>query len=396
MGSTIDRYIFREMLAPFFLGLGVFTFVLLIARILKLVELVVNRGVPPSQILKLFSYILPAFLEVTVPMALLLAILVALGRLSADSEIVALRANGFSLYQLARPVLVFALLALAATLALSSWVRPWGNRLLKSALYDIAKTRAAVGLRERVFNADFPGLVIYVDRIDGAGSDLRGVLISDTRDPNQHNTVFARRGILLNDEQSHTVTLRLVDGRIETTVPGEEQFNETGFAIYDINLDLAAALAESGSRQRDPKEMTLAELREAIALKQRRGEPAYREAVEVQRKLSVPFACLVFAGLGIPLGIRSARSARSRGFPLSIALIFLYYVLLTVGESLAERGRIPAAVGLWTPNALFGAGAAYLFLAAAQEKAPLALATIESRLANLRARVQSRFTPSVG
>ncbi len=394
MGDTIDRYIFREMVAPFFLGLGVFTLVLLIARILKLVELVVNRGVPLRQILKLFSYILPAFLEVTVPMALLLAILVALGRLSADSEIVALKANGFSLYQLARPVLAFALLALGGTLALSLYVRPWGNRLLKSALYDIAKTRASVGVREKVFNADFPGLVLYVDRIDGAGSELHGVLISDTRDPNQHNTVFARRGMLLNDEQRRTVTLRLMNGYIETTVPGEEQFNQTGFAIYDINLDMAAALEGGSSRQRDPKEMTLAELRQTVAQKLSTGEPPYREAVELQRKFSVPFACLVFAAIGIPLGIQSARSARSRGFSLSIALIFLYYVLLTIGESLAERGRIPAAAGLWAPNALFGAGAVYLFLAAARERT--LLMAIEGRLANLRARIQSRCTPSVG
>src|SRR6185295_18899084 len=97
MRRTIDRYIFKEILVPFFLGLGIFTFILLIARILKMVELVVNRGVPAWQIIKLFSCILPAFLEVTVPMALLLSILVAFGRLSADSEIVALKTCGVSL-----------------------------------------------------------------------------------------------------------------------------------------------------------------------------------------------------------------------------------------------------------------------------------------------------------
>src|ERR1700687_2618651 len=105
---TINRYILREISVPFALGLAVFTLILLIARILKLVEMVVNRGVPLLEVLKLFSYILPAFLEVTVPMALLLAVIVAFGRLSSDSEIVALKTSGVSLYQLTRPVAVFA------------------------------------------------------------------------------------------------------------------------------------------------------------------------------------------------------------------------------------------------------------------------------------------------
>ena len=102
MGRILYRYTLREMLAPFALGLTIFTFVLLLARLLRLIELVVNRGLPATQVSQLFLYLLPAFLEVTVPMAMLLAILVAFGRLSADSEITALRSSGVSLLQLTR------------------------------------------------------------------------------------------------------------------------------------------------------------------------------------------------------------------------------------------------------------------------------------------------------
>src|SRR5262252_8667877 len=138
MGKILHRYIFREVLTPFSLGLGVFTFVLLIARLLKLIELVVNRGLPVGQILRLLAYLMPAFLELTVPMAMLLAILIAFGRLSADSEMTAMRSSGLSLYQLVPPVAVFVALTTLATAALSIWVRPWGNRSLRDALFDIA------------------------------------------------------------------------------------------------------------------------------------------------------------------------------------------------------------------------------------------------------------------
>src|SRR5262245_57781188 len=112
MGKILHRYIFREVVTPFLLGLGIFTFVLLIARLLKLIEMVVNRGLPATQILELLGYLLPAFLEVTVPMAMLLAILIAFGRLSADSEMVAMRSSGLSIYQLAPPVALFVLLTM--------------------------------------------------------------------------------------------------------------------------------------------------------------------------------------------------------------------------------------------------------------------------------------------
>src|SRR4051794_38820605 len=131
MGPTLRRYFLREVTVPFLFGIGIFTFILLIARMLKLVELVVNRGVSILEIGKLFAYILPTFLEVTVPMALLLAVLLGVGRLSADSEIVALRTSGISLYQMMRPVAWFAVCVYVLNLFLAVYARPWANTQLK-------------------------------------------------------------------------------------------------------------------------------------------------------------------------------------------------------------------------------------------------------------------------
>lgn len=389
--KTLNRYIFRELLVPFFLGLGVFTFILLIARILKLVEMVVNRGVPAWEIFKLFSYILPAFLEVTVPMALLLAILVGFGRMSSDSEIVAMKACGLSLYQLAKPVVIFTLLVWVVSLGLAVWVRPWGNSLLRTGLYGIAKSRASVGLRERVFNSDFPNLVIYVDEILPPGNSFRGVLISDQRDPSQPMTAFARNGMLVSNEDTSTLTLRLLDGQIEQTKLGSKNFNQTDFAVYDFNLDWASALAGLKPEAKDAKEMIVSELRQMIAEKDARGETSFVEQVELHRKFSIPFACLVFAAVGVPLGLQSTRSARSRGFSVSLVLILAYYILMSLGEKTGERGILPPALALWLPNLVFGGLGAYLFSAAARERPAFSFEPIEQMYLALRTRIAARF-----
>jgi lipopolysaccharide export system permease protein len=365
--KILDRYILRELIVPFVLGIAVFTSILLIVRILKLVEMVVNRGVPLAQILKLFSYILPAFLEVTVPMALLLAILVAFGRLSSDSEIIALRAAGVGLSRLLIPVAGFSLAIAALTLGLSMYARPWGNSMLRTGLYDIIRTRAVAGIKSKVFNDEFNGLVIYVDQIQSATDELEGVLISDTREPSMHNTVYAETGRLFSNEDHRTLTLRLENGGIYSAGNAGRDYQDTRFATYDITLDLDTTIAQLRNRTKDASEMTLAELRDAIAAKAAQHDAAFVERVEVQRKFSIPFGCLVFAALGVPLGIQPSRSVHSRGFTMSLVLIFVYYLLLTFGQNLGERGALPPPIAVWLPNAVLAAVAAYLLARAVRE-----------------------------
>jgi lipopolysaccharide export system permease protein len=391
MGPTLRRYLLREVAVPFLLGIGVFTFILLTARMLKLVELVVNRGVPPAEIARLFAYILPTFLEVTVPMALLLAVLLAFGRLSADSEIVALKTSGISLYQMIVPVMGFTLAVYALSMLVAVYARPWGNGKLKESLYEIAKTRASAGLRERVFNDDFAGLVIYVEEVRPPGDQLGGVLIADSREPHQRNTVLAKRGFLVSSEETRTVTLRLLDGTIHTFMPGERGYQKTDFTVYDVTLNVAVALARFSRQEKDAQEMTLGELRTAIAVKTAAGRSAATELVELHRKFSLPFACLVFGLVAVPLGLQPVRAVKSRGFTVSLALIFLYYLLLTAGEALAEKGAVAPVLGLWLPNAVFAALGALLFATAARESSYST--RIGERLALLRPRREVASSP---
>jgi lipopolysaccharide export system permease protein len=381
MRKILHRYLFREILVPFALGLGIFTFVLLLARLLKLVELVVNRGVPAAQVVQIFLLLLPAFLEVTVPMAMLLAILVAFGRLSADTEITAMRSSGVSLYQLIPPVATFVVLVTIATGALSCWARPWANRALRTAMWDIARSRATAGLKPQIFNDDFPGLIIYAEQIDTNADRLERVLIADDRDPQQQNTVFAREGTMISDVERETITLRLLNGTIHTNDAAANASYQTAFESYDVNLDLRAAVADVREHAGDdPKELTIGQLRDTIATKEADGQPVRSELVEYHRKFSIPFACIVFGLVAMPLGVQPARAVRSRGFAVSLVIIFAYYILLSTGQGFAEQGRIAPALGLWLPNAVLGTLGLALFRRAGREQ-PLVGAGWLERLA---------------
>jgi lipopolysaccharide export system permease protein len=393
--TILHRYVFREIVVPFAFGLSLFTFILLIARLLKLIELVVTRGVPVLNILRLLSYIMPAFLEVTVPMAMLLAILVAFGRLSADSEMVALRSSGLSLYQLVPPVAIFVALSTAATAALSIHARPWGNRSLRSALFDIARSRASAGIKPAVFNDDFPGLVIYAETIDAVHDRLRHVLIADERDSTQQNTIFARDGIMVSDPDTQAVTLRLRDGFIHTTDGQAKTEYQTHFQSYDVNLDLRQMLADSREKEIDPKELTLGQLRRAMAAKAAAGRSYVPELVEYHRKFAIPFACVVFGLVAVPLGVQPVRAARARGFTMSLAMIFVYYVLLSVGQALAEEAVLPPMVGLWIPNVVFAALGVYLFFQAGRERTVMQLERLQAFVGAVRDRFFTRLGAEV-
>lgn len=388
--KIIHRYFFRELTVPFALGLSLFTVVLLIARLIKLIELVVSRGLPAGNVLRLFLYIMPAFLEVTVPMAMLLAILIAFGRLSADSELVALRGSGLSLYQLMPSVVIFTLLATLATGTVSLYARPWGNRSLRTALYDIARTRATAVIRPQVFNDEFPGLVIYAETIDPTTDELHRVLISDERDED-HNRIFARNATMISDPEAQTVTLRLRDGVVLSVDPRSSAEYETHFESYDVNLDLRAALAGTQQRAPEAKELTLGQLRETIAARRAAGLSIGGELVEYHRNFSIPFACIVFALVAVPLGIQPVRAARARGFSISLAVIFTYYILLSGGQALAEQEIVPAAVGLWMPNAVLAALGVYLFRQASRERAVVPLERLQAAIAALRDRLVARI-----
>ncbi len=381
MKRTLTTYIVSEILPPFLLGLAAFTLILLVARILRLVELVVTRGVPFLQIGKLFALILPTFLEMTVPMALLLGIFLGLGRLSGDHELLALKASGISPTQILLPIGTVALFISLITLLLTTLVRPAANLALKKELYNIAKSHVGTALREKVFNDDFPQVLIYVEEVVPPGDTSQGVLIVDRRSPTREDIIFSKVAFILSDEESKTINLKLFDGTIYEREKNRPSFSQTRFNTYDFKLDPEEVFSPIRKKERGPKEMSLRRLGKAIQLKEEQGLKPTAELIELHQRFSFAFAPLVLSLLGVSLVMVPTRSRanRSWGFALCLSWLLVYYGLLSMGKALGERGLLPITLALWLPNIVVGLIAIRLFQKALKESPLL----IQSKLEDL-------------
>ena len=373
---TLSRYLLSEILPPFLLGLLTFTFILLIARILKLVELIVTRGIPLTQVGRLLVLILPTFLELTLPMAFLLAILLGLGRLSGDQELLALKSSGVSPVQILLPLIFVAASVAIITFLLTTWVRPAAQVALKDELYNIAKTRVGTALREKVFNDDFPNILIYVEEIIPPGNVGQGILIIDKRETARDNIIVGKVGLINTEEQTHTLSLRLFDGSIYERDRTRSDFSQTNFNIYDFKLDLDEFIGPVKMRDAGPKEMSLNRLLKTIEEKQAAGINARPELMEFHQRIAFSFAPIVFCLLGVSLSLlpRTSRANRSWGVALCVVWLVVYYALLSLGKALGERGAFHPFVALWFPNIVVGVISLHLFRKALYES-PLLLQT---------------------
>ena len=381
--QTLTRYLISEILPPFLFGLLVFTFILLVARMVKLIELVVTRGVSLVQTAKLFSLILPTFLELTVPMAFLLAILLGLGRLSSDQELLAMKASGISPGQILGPIGAVAVIIAIITLLLTMLARPAANLAIKKELYNIAKTRVGTALKEKVFNDDFPNILIYVEEIIPPGNTAQGVLIVDKRDRLREDIILGKVALITTDEETNTLGLKLFDGSIYERERNRAGFSQTRFNIYDFKLDLDELISPVKRKEAGPKELSLHDLLGVIQEKRHQGGEAIPERMEFHQRISFAFVPFVFCLLGVSLTLlpRSARANRSWGFMLCLFWLLTYYAFLSLGKALGDKGVLHPIPALWLPNIVVGGVAAHFYRKACRES-PLRLqSAIDSVLA---------------
>ena len=371
--KTLFRYLIAEILPPFFFGLLAFTFILLVFRILRLIELVITRGVPLFQIGKLFALILPTFLEMTVPMAFLLAILLGLGRMSNDQELLAMKASGVSTPQIFWPIALVGLVMALMTLALTMFARPAANFALKKELYNIARNRVGTALREKVFNDDFPKILIYVEELVPPGNTAQGVLIVDKRDRVREDIILGKVARITTDEETNSLGLRLFDGSIYERERNRPGFSQTRFNIYDFKLDLDELVGPVRQKEAGPKEMPLTELINTIEAKRSRGGKAVFERMELHQRVAFAFVPLVFCLLGVSLALtpRASRANRSWGFMLCTFWIMTYYTLLSLGKALGDKNIVHPIPALWLPNLVIGGIGAHFFRQALRETPPV-------------------------
>jgi LPS export ABC transporter permease LptG/LPS export ABC transporter permease LptF len=354
MLRILDRYVLREMVAPFVTGVAVFTFFLVIDRIYHLTDLVITKGVPFHLVVGLLGYMLPAFLALTLPMAVLVAVLVAGGRLAGDLEVTALKAAGVGPLRLFRPFLAAALLVTLAAATLTLVVSPWASSAFQRQLFRILQSRATTGIKERTFSASLGQFTIYVQEMSPSQLALRGLLVADERNPALSRIILAREGRLLTDPEHGRITLRFLDGQVsEAQVADPSRARFTAFSLYDMTLPLESPLAAGAPSEKPERDLPLGALLGRARELERLGQIAAPYFVEFHKRFALPAAALVFVLVGYPLAVRAHRGGRGVALASTGASVLTYYLLFTWLEGLALRGRLPAGSAVWLPNLVF-------------------------------------------
>jgi len=379
----IDRYVFREFLAPFFVTLLVLSAIFLMTRMLDLTDLVVTHRVGLLAVLRMLLYSLPFFLIFVIPMAVMMGVLLGFLRLSGDNEIMALQAGGWSLHRLLRPVLAFCLLGALCTAFMSFRGLPWGRCAFKVLLVEVARSYMNIALKERTFNDTFKDVTLYVSRIDRETGVLHHIFIADRQMQGTVSTITAARGELVADPDKDLWELRLHEGIINQVNRREKTVYSVRFETYAFRLNLAKMLASVTQGPKHQEEMTFRELQRFLEAATVKDDKYYLALLEYHKKFSLPFSCFVLGVLAVPLGMASRTAKRSFGVGLGLVFFLIYYLFLSAGWVFGEAGLYPPVIGMWVPNVVIGAVACFLFGRAATGRsvqAPYPLAAILGRV----------------
>jgi len=431
MVRMLSRYVLREHLGPFVLSLAVLTFLFLMQHVIQVLDLVIGKGLQVHIVLELFFLNIAWMVALTVPMAVLVAVLMAFGRLSHDGEITALRASGISPARLVLPVLLAGMVVAAGLVYFNDRVLPEFNYRLKNLIADISVLRPTLNLRPGVFVESVDGYTIHLQEVDPTSNRVRGVTIIQYLDfapPDPPHIIRAEHGTMTFNARRETLDLDLFEGTVTEVHAGQSRvqgFREmktfmtvTGTALErretgvrgDRELPIrdmmaraasrdttrqgyeqqlrelavpflrrvveggAVELPETGQGQR-PEQGVLAahralEARLESADRQREIYERQRDRywVEIHKKWSIPFACIAFVLIGIPLGVMARRGGAVLSFGIALFFFVLYWVSLILGEDLADRNLIDPWVGMWLPNIIVSLAGLYLLQTGVHEQ----------------------------
>ncbi|MCL2659629.1 MAG: LPS export ABC transporter permease LptG [Acidobacteriaceae bacterium] len=362
----LTRYILREVTSHALLGGALFTFVLFMSNLGAIVALVVRQSASLMDVARILAYLLPGFLNVTIPMAVLAGILFGLSRLAADSEITAMRTSGMGALDFVRIVSIASLFAVALGLFNSLYLAPRAAAATLE-LDSLKSQQASFEVEPRVFYEDFKNYVLYIQDVHPAtGAALwRHIFLADLTHPATPNITTADQAVVVGNDPDR-IHLHLIDGTQHETLPGDpNHYNISTFQSTDLPI-------QTGSQQKSHLSRVdtaifalplgeLWRLRNATA-STIYGPSMHVYRIELNRRFSYPFACIVLMLIGVPLGLSSKRGGKSTGFVLTIALVFIYYFLSLLGLALARNGKLPPFWGVWGANIVFAVVGALLLL----------------------------------
>ncbi len=395
----LTRYILREVVSHALLGGALFTFIIFTRDLGKILEFVVRDSASYTDVARIIAYTLPPTLNVTIPMAVLVGILLGLSRLAADSEVTAMRAAGMGAIDFVRVVSIVSAVALVLGLFNSLFLAPRAAAGLISLGESLKSTQASFEVQPRVFYEEFKNRVLYIqDVTPAAGAAVwRHVFLADLTEPANPHITTADQAVVVNgtpnSPDAQTIRLHLLNGgEHETSSTDPNQYDISTFATTDVPIETEAPGDTHLGRLNTPiAALPLPELwRRAKSAEATAGRTPSVYRIEFNKRFSYPFACLVLMLVGVPLGISSKRGGKSTGFVLTIVLVFIYYLLSEIGAAFAQSGRLPPFLGVWGANLLFAAAGAILLYQMSRGGIALGIfATIGMRLSKLMTRLVS-------
>tara|TARA_B100001123_G_scaffold441920_1_gene584236 strand:+ start:2087 stop:4321 length:2235 start_codon:yes stop_codon:yes gene_type:complete len=326
----------------------------MIPPIMDVAEELIAKGVDALTVVKIMGTLIPQGLGITIPMALLLGVLIGLGRLSSDRETVALQACGVSIYRILFPLLILGTFATVTTAYVLIFALPDANQAFREITFRTVASRAEGEVKERVFYDDFPNVMLYVREVSPTGSGWNDVFLADTRDSDNPDIYVAEKGQVVLDATARTVDIVLQSGsghQVDPEEPNNYEIHE--FDQIVIGLDPETVFPRAGP-QRGYPELTIPQLQQEASRMSEMGMSPHRPIMEVHRKFSIPYACFVFVLIGLCLGVTNRKDGKLASFALGIGVIFAYYVIMYGAEALAKASMVSPHLAMWLPNILLG------------------------------------------
>ena len=356
--KILDRYVIREVLLPFVIALLVFTFILIVPSMMQYAEAFIAKGVPTTVVLRAMATLLPSSLALSIPSALLIGLLIAFGRLSADREFVAMQACGVSVARLLWPVGIIAVVGWATTSYVMIEALPDANQAFRQIAFNVLAERAEGEVKPRVFFTEFPNLVIYVRDIPPEGG-WNDVFLADSSPGRAEAIYLVRHGRVALNAKKRTVEMVLEDGTRHVANP-DGTYQVVKFARQVVSVSPESVFPRQGPQRGDP-EMTIFDLQVRASELETLGQSSHNQIMAIHRKFAIPVACLVFGVIGLALGATNRRDGKLGSFVFGLGVIFAYYIPLTLGPALAKGHLIPPWLAVWGPNIILSFVGAGLF-----------------------------------
>jgi len=349
----LRNYLLKEFTGPLFMALGVLTFVMILGNLIKIADLVINKGVDIYSVSKLLLLMIPYLLTYTLPIAALTAVLLSLGRLSSDNEVVAIRASGIHLFSLILPLLIIGLILSLILVIFNDRVIPYAHYASRKTIMEIGVKNPAAAIEPGIFITSFEKYILFIYHIDQ--NKLGNVRIYEPQGEGKAaRTIVAKRGEFIVVPENNMVKLKLMDGTSDEPDPeNPSNFYKLNFKTYFMTLNLSQA-QNKGTIEKKPKDMTIQELRNEIKKIKKEGIDPAPLVTEINEKISLAFSCFMLMLFGMPLAIITRRREKSINFGIAFLVVGVYYLMLLGSEALGLQGHLNPAFAMWLPNIILG------------------------------------------